>query len=209
MVLVYHFFPGQTGLLPLHFFLLPLHFFLLLQLLLLLMKNPNFLILDDPTNDLDVFTLAALEEYLMQYPGCLLIVSHDRYFMDKLVDHMLVLQGDGEVKDILGSYGEYRLAQELDEAKASELRKAEVKEVAAKTEKLKVKMSFKEKFEFEQLEKDIPKLEQTKLELEALLAGGTNDHDTLIKTTAQLGEVMEALDNKSMRWLELSEYMAG
>jgi len=180
-----------------------------LQLLLLLMKNPNFLILDEPTNDLDVFTLAALEEYLMQYPGCLLIVSHDRYFMDKLVDHMLVLQGDGEVKDILGSYGEYRLAQELDEAKASELRKAEVKEVAAKAEKPKVKMSFKEKFEFEQLEKDIPKLEQTKLELEALLAGGTNDHDTLIKTTAQLGEVMEALDTKSMRWLELSEYMAG
>jgi ABC transport system ATP-binding/permease protein len=180
-----------------------------LQLLLLLMKNPNFLILDEPTNDLDVFTLAALEEYLMQYPGCLLIVSHDRYFMDKLVDHMLVLQGDGEVKDILGSYGEYRLAQELEEAKASELRKAEVKEVAAKAEKPKVKLSFKEKFELEQLEKEIPKLEQSKLELEALLGGGTNDHDTLIKTTAQLGVVMEELDTKTMRWLELSEYMAG
>ncbi|MEN9640362.1 MAG: hypothetical protein RLZZ262_2231 [Bacteroidota bacterium] len=180
-----------------------------LQLLLLLMKNPNFLILDEPTNDLDVFTLAALEEYLMLYPGCLLIVSHDRYFMDKLVDHMLVLEGNGEVKDILGSYGEYRLAQELAEAKASEQRKAEVKEAAPKVEKPKSKLSFKEKFEFDQLEKDIPRLEKEKAELEALLAGGTNDHEELIRTTEKLGQLVEELDDKTMRWLELSEYAGG
>lgn len=180
-----------------------------LQLLSLLMKNPNFLILDEPTNDLDVFTLAALEEYLMLYPGCLLIVSHDRYFMDKLVDHMLVLEGNGEVKDILGSYGEYRLAQELAEAKASEQRKAEVKEAAPKVEKPKSKLSFKEKFEFDQLEKDIPRLEKEKAELEALLAGGTNDHEELIRTTEKLGQLVEELDDKTMRWLELSEYAGG
>jgi ATP-binding cassette subfamily F protein uup len=177
-----------------------------LQLLLLLMKNPNFLILDEPTNDLDVFTLAALEEYLMLYPGCLLIVSHDRYFMDKLVDHMLVLEGNGEVKDILGSYGEYRLAQELAEAKASEQRKAEVREVAPKAEKPKSKLSFKEKFEFDQLEKEIPQLEKEKSALEALLAGGSNDHEELIKTTDRLGKLIEELDTKTMRWLELSEF---
>jgi ABC transport system ATP-binding/permease protein len=181
-----------------------------LQLLLLLMKNPNFLILDEPTNDLDVFTLAALEEYLIQYPGCLLIVSHDRYFMDKLVDHMLVMDGEGEIKDILGSYGEYRLAQELEEAKASDLRKAEVKEVAAaKAEKPKNKLSFKEKFELESIEKELPLLEIEKAELEAVLAGGTSDHEALLSTTDRLGKVMEELDFKSMRWLELTEYSGG
>jgi ABC transport system ATP-binding/permease protein len=179
-----------------------------LQLLLLLMKNPNFLILDEPTNDLDVFTLAALEEYLMMYPGCLLIVSHDRYFMDKLVDHMLVMDGQGEIKDILGSYGEYRLAQELAEAKLLEQKKMEQRIEQPKVEKAKFKLSFKEKFELDQLDKDIPQLEIEKAELEALLASGTNDHETLISTTERLGEVMQALDDKSMRWLELSE-MAG
>jgi ATP-binding cassette subfamily F protein uup len=158
---------------------------------------------------LDVFTLAALEEYLMQYPGCLLIVSHDRYFMDKLVDHMLVLDGAGTVKDILGSYGEYRLAQELAEAKASEARKAEAKEAAVKTEKPKVKLSFKEKFEMDTLEKEIPQLEREKADLEATLAGGATDHEVLLKTTDRLGHVIHLLDEKSMRWLELSEFSGG
>lgn len=171
-----------------------------LQLLLILMKNPNFLILDEPTNDLDVFTLAALEDYLLQYPGCLLIVSHDRYFLDKLVEHLFVLE-EGEVRDILGSYIDFREILRTQKKPVEEKQKT----IREKPVESKSKLTFKEKFELEQLEKDIPALEEKKSQLEELLASATSDHEALTQASADLGNVMEQIEQKSMRWLELSE----
>ena len=180
-----------------------------LQLLLLLMKNPNFMILDEPTNDLDVFTLSALEEYLQHFPGCLVIVSHDRYFLDKLVDHVFVLDGHGNVKDIIGSYSKFR--QTMDEMEKADkqfkqdaLAQASAPVVEA-AQKAKVKLSFKEKFEFDQLEKDLPLLEEKKKQLEIKLEQSLADHTQLLKVTEELGKVVDELDTKTMRWLELSE----
>lgn len=181
-----------------------------LQLLLVLMKNPNFLILDEPTNDLDVFTLSALEEYLLYYPGCLVIVSHDRYFLDKLVDHIFVLNGEGRVKDILGNYDTYRrMEEEESRQKSIERRESEAQKPKheAKVETTKSKLSFKEKFEWDQLEKEIPLLEKEKKELEAKLAGATSNHEELLRVSDRLGRVINELDEKGMRWLELSEFV--
>ena len=181
-----------------------------LQLLLVLMKNPNFLILDEPTNDLDVFTLAALEDYLLYYPGCLLIVSHDRYFLDKLVDHIFVLNGEGEVKDIFGNYDTYRRMEEQDAARKSAIKREvlEVKKTAeAKLEAQKGKISFKDKHEYEQISKEMPLLEVEKKELEEKLNNVTTDHDELLEITKRLGEVVTRLDHMEMRWLELGELM--
>lgn len=180
-----------------------------LQLLLVLMKNPNFLILDEPTNDLDVFTLAALEDYLLQYPGCLLIVSHDRYFLDKLVDHIFVLDGEGVIRDILGNYDTYRRMEEEDalQRAATKRQNAEPKQVTQKTDTPKVKLSFKEKHEFDQLEKELPLLEKEKKELEEKLSNADTNHEELLKITERLGEVIRLLDDKGMRWLELSEFI--
>jgi ATP-binding cassette subfamily F protein uup len=179
-----------------------------LQLLIMLMKNPNFMILDEPTNDLDVFTLSALEEYLMSYPGCLLIVSHDRYFLDKLVDHIFILDGYGKVQDIIGSYANYRLAMEnMEKERKAENSNKEIGVEKEKTEsKLKTKLSFKEKYEFDQLEKDIPLLEQKKKLLEQELANASSNHEQLLKLSQDLGKLNLELEEKSMRWLELSEY---
>ncbi len=181
-----------------------------LQLLLVLMKNPNFLILDEPTNDLDVFTLAALEEYLLYYPGCLLIVSHDRYFLDKLVDHIFVLDGEGDVKDILGNYDTYRRMEEQDAARKSAI-KREVQEAkpkgGTKNELQKGKLTFKDKHEYDQISKEIPLLEIEKQELEVKLNNITSDHDELLEVTKKLGEVITKLDEKGMRWLELGEML--
>ena len=178
-----------------------------LQLLLVLMKNPNFLILDEPTNDLDVFTLAALEDYLLYYPGCLLIVSHDRYFLDKLVDHMFVLDGEGKVRDILGNYDAYRrIEEERSTQKSADKREAAEEKQIAKQSTPKTKLSFKEKHELEQLEKEIPRLEEEKRMLEEKLNSSLTDHEELLKVTAKLGELVSDLDEKSLRWLELSEY---
>jgi ATP-binding cassette subfamily F protein uup len=181
-----------------------------LQLLLVLMKNPNFLILDEPTNDLDVFTLAALEEYLLYYPGCMVIVSHDRYFLDKLVDHIFVLNGEGDVKDILGNYDTYRRWEEQEALRRAGVRKEQQAEVKAekKSESSKSKISFKDKFEYDQLEKEIPQLEQEKAALEQQLADAGTDHDALLKVTDKLGKVLQELDAKSMRWLELGEMLS-
>jgi ATP-binding cassette subfamily F protein uup len=181
-----------------------------LQLLLVLMKNPNFLILDEPTNDLDVFTLSALEEYLLYYPGCLVIVSHDRYFLDKLVDHIFVLNGEGKVRDIIGNYDTYRrLEEEEARTKSAIKRENEIQrqKPEQKQDTPKTKLSFKEKFEYEQLEKEIPLLEKEKKALEEKLHGAASDHEELLKVSARLGEVISALDQKGMRWLELSEFL--
>lgn len=177
-----------------------------LHLLTVLMDNPNFLILDEPTNDLDIFALAALEEYLLQFTGVLVVVSHDRYFMDKLVDHMLVLHGNGEVNDILGNYTEWREQQRAQKAAAPPKPKAESKAKREKPEGPKTKLSFNEKYEFEQLEKEIPVLEAKKAELEAELAEVVSDHEKLQAVSAQLGALVDELDTKSERWLELAEY---
>ncbi|MFM9985903.1 MAG: ABC-F family ATP-binding cassette domain-containing protein [Flavobacteriales bacterium] len=177
-----------------------------LQLLLILMKNPNFLILDEPTNDLDVFTLAALEDYLLYYPGCLLIVSHDRYFLDKLVDHMFVLDGEGKVRDILGNYDAYRrIEEERSTQKSADKREAAEEKQVAKQQAAKTKLSFKEKHELEQLEKELPRLEEEKKMLEEKLNSNLTDHEELLRVTAKLGELVSELDEKGLRWLELSE----
>lgn len=175
-----------------------------LQLLLILMKNPNFLILDEPTNDLDVFTLAALEEYLQSYPGCLVIVSHDRYFLDKLVDHLFVLDGQGNVKDILGSYQQFRDDQSNHPPTQTKSENTESKEKASTSAPVK-KLSFKEKFEWEQIEKRMPELEEMKKNLEIKLNGVLDQHDQLMQVSDELAKVIEELNQLELRWLELSE----
>ena len=182
-----------------------------LQLLLVLMKNPNFLILDEPTNDLDVFTLSALEDYLLNFPGCLVIVSHDRYFLDKLVDHLFLLDGKGNVHDLLGSTLDFRAVLSEASAKRESLAEAKKQEEPApsiKEEKKKTpgKISFKEKHEFETLEKNLPLWEEKKAQLEAELLKAT-DHIQMEKTALELGALSDQIDNGTMRWLELSEMM--
>lgn len=177
-----------------------------LQLLTILFKNPNFLILDEPTNDLDLPTLQVLENFLIEYPGCVIIVSHDRYFMDKLVDHLLVFEGNGVVKDYPGNYSQYRAQQLLDEQKIKQQKIQETTSIAV-IEKPKVKVSFKDKHEFEQLEKEIPKLEREKKEIELKLSNENLNFDEINKLSLRIGEIANLLEEKEMRWLELSELL--
>ena len=176
-----------------------------LYLCTVLMKNPNFLVLDEPTNDLDIVTLQILEEYLQDFPGCVIVVSHDRYFMDKVVDHLLVFKGEGEVKDFPGNYTQYREWSALQPRESKEV--VETKEV--KDNKLpketKKKLSYKEKREFEQLEKEISALEEEQRQLEEALCSGTLSVDELTEKSKRLPLLKDELDEKSMRWLELSE----
>lgn len=181
-----------------------------LYLCTVLMKNPNFLVLDEPTNDLDIQTLQVLEEYLQDFPGCVIVVSHDRYFMDKVVDHLLVFKGEGEIKDFPGNYTQYREWQKLQtKEEAEKAPKAEAK-VAKKptnsnntTERK--KLSFKEKREFEQLEKDIEQLETEKKAIEEALSSGTISVEEITEKSIRLPKLQDELDEKTMRWLELSE----
>ncbi|PUZ21225.1 ATP-binding cassette, subfamily F, uup [Chitinophaga costaii] len=182
-----------------------------LFLLSLLFRNPNFLILDEPTNDLDLPTLSILEDFLLNYQGCILIVSHDRYFMDKLVDHLFVFEGDGVVRDFPGNYTQYR-EWEKDQDKIKEMPApvaaaaptATAAPVAAPLAPQK-KMSFKEKRELELLEKDIADLEAEKKGIDAKMSAGDLPYEQLEPLTRRIGEVIQLLDEKSMRWLELSE----
>ena len=178
-----------------------------LHLCTVLMQSPNFLILDEPTNDLDIPTLNVLEEYLKNFRGCLIVVSHDRYFMDKVVDHLFVFHGEGKVQDFPGNYTQYREAKGTS-ASLEDARKTgyslEVKGTKVKTEQ-KRKLSFKEKKELEELEEKLPKLEEEKATLEALLSGGTSTADEISKASKRYQEVQEELDEAEMRWLELSE----
>lgn len=187
-----------------------------LHLCTVLMRNPNFLVLDEPTNDLDIVTLNILEEYLQSFKGCVIVVSHDRYFMDKVVDHLMVFKGNAELKDFPGNYTDYREWNELMEEQEREEKKSKEQRVKTKNnltplssprgeENSKRKLTFKEKQEFESLEKEIPQLEKEKAELENLLASGNLTSDEIIKTSQRHGELNDLIDEKTMRWLELSE----
>lgn len=184
-----------------------------LQLLAVLFRNPNFLILDEPTNDLDLPTLAVLEDFLDNYPGCLLIVSHDRYFMDRLVDHMFVFEGDGEIRDFPGNYTQYRIWQKDEEAKAKKQASIETahqpeianEQLAMQKPKEKKKLSYKEQRELEQLEKDMPALEQEKAELTEKMSSNI-PYEELEKVNKRMIEITNLLDEKELRWLELSEF---
>ena len=176
-----------------------------LYLCTVLMKNPNFLVLDEPTNDLDIVTLQILEEYLLDFPGCVIVVSHDRYFMDKVVDHLLVFKGEGEVKDFPGNYTQYREWSALQPRESKEV--VETKEVKDNRppKESKKKLSYKEKREFEQLEQEIAALEEEQRQLEEALCSGTLSVDELTEKSKRLPLLKDELDEKSMRWLELSE----
>ncbi len=182
-----------------------------LYLCTVLMRNPNFLVLDEPTNDLDIVTLQILEEYLQDFPGCVIVVSHDRYFMDKVVDHLLVFKGEGEIKDFPGNYTQYREWNSLKpiEPKGDDHVKAAPKTVEpARNANAPVRpqrMSYKERREFEQLEKDIAALEEEKKRIETALCSGTLSVEELTEKSKRLPELNDELDEKSMRWLELSE----
>lgn len=179
-----------------------------LYLCTVLMRNPNFLVLDEPTNDLDIQTLEVLEEYLQDYPGCVIIVSHDRFFMDKIVDHLLVFNGEGVIKDFPGNYTQYREWESLKPKEAQNDKKpvdTERKEKREFVGEQRRKKTYKEKCEFEQLEKDIAKLEQEQKEIEEALCSGTLSIDELTEKSKRLPEIKDALEEKEMRWLELSE----
>ena len=179
-----------------------------LKLLRVLMSNPNFLILDEPTNDLDIFAMAVLEEYLRNFQGCLIVVSHDRYFMDKMVDHLLVFQGDGEVRDILGNYTDFRKQEkqiEKENKVVSQNKEAQHKNKSAS--KVKTKLSFKENEEFKQLEIDLEKLEIEKADLTEGLSDETRTNAELYDMGKRLGEVVDLIDQKTERWMELAEYV--
>lgn len=178
-----------------------------LHLLTILFKNPNFLVLDEPTNDLDLSTLSVLENFLMDFPGCLVIISHDRYFMDRIVDHLFVFEGDGVIRDFPGNYAEYR--EELNgKIVDPEKIKSQIiinREVVEETKIAKRKASFNEKREFEMLEKDIKKLNLEKIEISEKLSNNNLDYLQIEKYSTRFREVSEQIDNKELRWLELSE----
>ncbi len=182
-----------------------------LYLLQILMKNPNFLILDEPTNDFDIVTLQVLEEFLMNFGGCLIVITHDRYFMDKLVDHLFVLEGDGLVKDFNCNYSEYRDKQISDrEAKkdSNKSNKSIPAPVVLKEEKKQAnKPSYNETKEFATLEKEIAELEKKKADLEVKIGSGTVAHDELMKLSDEIGKIMGQLEKKTERWVALSELM--
>ena len=176
-----------------------------LYLLTVLIKNPNFLILDEPTNDLDLLTLNKLEEFLSQFQGCLIIVSHDRYFMDKLCNHLFIFEGEGKIKDVYTSYSEYR-KNKIEENNPKKKVESKNKEKAPKKNN---KVSFKDKFEYDQLEKDIATLESRKKELEVEITKENLSFDAINQLSDELGNLMSTLDENSMRWLELDELING
>ena len=188
-----------------------------LHLCTVLMRSPNFLILDEPTNDLDIPTLNVLEDYLKNFQGCLIVVSHDRYFMDRVVDHLFVFHGNGEVQDFPGNYTQYRLEAKSDgykntttsSSKSNNLRGNQLPAAPMENKKTKTeqkrRLSFKEKRELEDLEKLLPELEEEKNQLETLLSGGATEAEEIAIASVRYKEVQEKLDEVEMRWLELSE----
>lgn len=183
-----------------------------LYLCTVLITNPNFLVLDEPTNDLDIVTLNILEEYLQQFKGCVIVVSHDRYFMDKVVDHLLAFQGNAKIKDFPGNYTEYREWKEIQETIEKEKEQAakpkeDKPQIASPKNDDKKKLSFKEKREFEELDVLIPKLEEEKEKLENELSSGTLSTDELLSKSNRISELIDEIDEKTMRWMELSDLL--
>lgn len=181
-----------------------------LHMLSILFRNPNFLVLDEPTNDLDLPTLSILESFLQEFQGCVIIVSHDRYFMDKLVEHLFVFEGDANIRDYPGNYTQYREWQKEEDKKKTATPKKEIAPepvvaAAAPADSKSRKMSFKEKRELEMLEKEIEALETEKKKIEASLSSGELAFDKMEPMTHRIGEIIQLLDDKGMRWLELSE----
>lgn len=183
-----------------------------LYLCSVLMRNPNFLVLDEPTNDMDIVTLQILEEYLADFPGCVIVVSHDRYFMDKVVDHLLVFKGQGDIQDFPGNYTQYRAWAERQQedkntAPKNDSRTKTPADRKSETANMQVKrkMTYKEKRELEQLEKDIAQLEEEQRNIEEALCGNLTDVERITTMSKRLAQVKEELDTKGMRWLELSE----
>ena len=184
-----------------------------LYLCTILMRNPNFLVLDEPTNDLDIITLNVLEEYLSNFKGCVIVVSHDRYFMDKVVDHLLVFRGNADIKDFPGNYTQYREWKEaidLQEKEEAAARQAKLSPVQGKPnrspDEAKKKLTFKERKEYEALEVEIPALETEKVELEVAMSSGSLSNDELMAKADRIAKVIDEIDEKTMRWLELSEF---
>ena len=173
-----------------------------LYLLTVLITNPNFLILDEPTNDLDIITLNKLEEFLAGFKGCLVLVSHDRYFLDRLTDHLFVFEGNGQIKDFYGNYTTYKIQSEKKEKKA---RTNENKPAVKREKPRRKKLTFNEQREYEQLEAEIEKLEQEKAALEQLLNAGNTGYQELEKTASEIGRLMKEIDEKTLRWMELEE----
>ena len=174
-----------------------------LHLLTVLMKNPNFLILDEPTNDLDLLTLTKLEEFLLQYKGCLILVSHDRFFMDKLTEHLFVFKGKGIIEDHYCTYSEYREKQIQEEKEFKKIQHLEKENTKVKS--IRKKLTFNEKFEYDNLEKDLEKLEAERKELEAIIQNPNTDMDLMMITSERLGKIINLIDEKEMRWMELDE----
>jgi hypothetical protein len=175
------------------------------------MKNPNFLVLDEPTNDLDIQTLQILEEYLQDFPGCVIVVSHDRYFMDKVVDHLLVFKGEGEIQDFPGNYTQFRDFQKMKSKEEEQQKPSKNSSPTANESKkdyrnnTKRKMSFKEKREYEQLSDKIAQLEEEKQQLEEELCSGNLSVDELTEKSKRLPILKDELDELELRWLELAE----
>jgi ATP-binding cassette subfamily F protein uup len=186
-----------------------------LQLLAVLFRNPNFLILDEPTNDLDLPTLSVLENFLSDYRGCILIVSHDRYFMDRLVDHLFVFEGNGEVRDFPGNYSNYRIEERAKEKNKDEPKKAAVTETPAAAPKAaapptpeKKKFSFKDKREYDLLEKEIAAFEAERATITEKMMDPNLNYDQIQQISNRLTHITQLLEEKEMRWLELSEYIS-
>ncbi len=175
-----------------------------LYLCTILMQNPNFLILDEPTNDLDIATLEVLEDYLHDFAGCVMVVSHDRYFLDEVVDHVFVFKGAGEIKDFPGNYSQY-FEWENKQQKAVPVKKDPIKKEKKQAASKPQKLTYKEKLEYEGLEQEIADLEKEKGELEEILNSGTLDTEDLLEKSNRIGELIELIEEKSMRWLELAE----
>jgi ATP-binding cassette subfamily F protein uup len=170
------------------------------------MKNPNFLILDEPTNDLDILTINVLEDFLQVFPGCLVIASHDRFFLDRIVKHVFSLDYKEEIKDFPGNYSEFeewKKIQKQEEKKS----KVQIKEKAAKMEESKTKLSFNEQREFDQIEKDMPLLEKRKEQLSKDLIAFGDNHEEIMRISAELTQIVKDLDDKELRWLALSEFL--